>query len=132
MITLRKMTMEDADRMLEWKNYPETRQFAIASHDEVKRDDHIKWLKNNINYFQIILLNDVICGAVRVQDCEISIWVDRVFWGKGIATKTILMVSDSGFIAKIVAGNIASMKTFIKAGYLPVSYQDGYFIFQYA
>ncbi|MEK9207617.1 MAG: GNAT family N-acetyltransferase [Patescibacteria group bacterium] len=130
MIDLRPMTMKDADRMLEWKNYPETRKFAIASHDDIKLEDHLKWLEKNLQYFQIILCDGEVCGAVRVQDNEISIWIDRTFWGKGIATGVIKKVSKKGFTAKIVDGNVASMRCFIKCGYLPVSHQDGYYIFK--
>lgn len=123
---LRPMTIEDAGKMLEWKNYPETRKFAIASHDEIKIENHLKWLESNIQYFQMI--DDK--GAIRIQDNEVSIWIDRQFWGEGLASKAIKLVSKNGFIAKIVEGNIASMRAFLKAGYLPVSYQDGYYIFK--
>ena len=127
---LRPMTMLDSHQMFEWKNYPETRKFAIVSQDEIKFDDHVNWLKDNIQYFRIILEKDKVLGAVRVKDNEISIWIDKAFWGQGLATKIIKKVSKKGFTAKIVVGNIASMRCFIKAEYLPVSYQDGYFIFQ--
>jgi hypothetical protein len=46
---LRPMTIADADKMLTWKNYPETRQFAIASHEEIKREDHLQWLEKIFN-----------------------------------------------------------------------------------
>ena len=125
MLTLQPMIMADADKMLVWKNYPETRRFAIVSHDEIKLEDHLKWLKNNIQYFQIILCDGEVCGAVRVQDNEISIWIDRAFWGKGIAAGTIKKISKKGFTAKIVEGNIASMRCFIKAKYEPCEYVLG-------
>lgn len=147
---LRPMTMADADKMLEWKNYPETRQFAIASHDEIKKEDHYKWLENNLQYFQIIYSSGymgvkrgdpippdfisgeiiTIYGAIRIQDNEISIWIDRKFRDEGIATDIIEYVSQKGMIAKIVEGNIASMKAFIRAGFEPVSYQNDYYVFK--
>lgn|SRR3990167_3766689 len=124
---LRPMTMKDSDKMLEWKNYPETRQFAIVSHNEINREDHVRWLEKNIQYFRVI---DGLIGAVRIQDNEISLWIDRSFWGQGLATQVIKLVSKPGMVAKIVAGNIGSLKAFIRAGYEPVSYQNGYYIFQ--
>lgn len=130
MITLRPMTMKDADRMLEWKNYPETRMFAIETHDEIKRENHVKWLYKNLQYFQVIMCDGEVCGAVRVQDDEVSIWIDRSFWGKGLATGTIKRVSSPGFTAKIVPGNVTSMRCFIKAGYLPTSYRGECILFQ--
>ncbi|MEK9208162.1 MAG: GNAT family N-acetyltransferase [Patescibacteria group bacterium] len=129
-IELIQMKMVDAGKMLEWKNYPETREFAIVNHEKVKLKDHLKWLKKNIKYFKIILCDGITCGAIRIQNKEVSIWIDRACRGNGIATRTIQIVSRSGFTAKIVEGNIASMKCFIKCGYLPVSHQDGYYIFK--
>jgi RimJ/RimL family protein N-acetyltransferase len=129
-MNLRPMTMEDADKMLEWKNYPETRKFAIVTNAEIRRDDHLKYIENNLQYFQIIRVEGEVVGAVRVKDNDISIWIDRDFWRHGLATEAIKMVSVKGMTAKIVSGNIGSMRAFIKAGYFPISYQDNYYIFQ--
>jgi RimJ/RimL family protein N-acetyltransferase len=124
------MTMADADKMLEWKNYPETRKFAIVSHEEIKREDHLKWLEKNLKYFQIIDSSMDVMGAVRVQNNEVSIWVDRKYRGKGVAVWAVSRVSKPGMTAKIVEGNVASMRVFIKCGYLPIEHIDNYYIFQ--
>lgn len=127
-MTLRPMTMADAEKMLEWKNYPETRQFAIKTPDEVKLEDHLKWLEKNLQYFWTITdgnrnTHPLLYGAVRVVDGEISIWIDRQFWGQGIATWAIKQAARKGaYIAKIVEGNLGSMRAFIKSGYIPVEY----------
>lgn len=126
------MTMEDADLMLEWKNYSETRSFTIVTNAEIRREDHIKYIEKNLQYFQMIRVEGEVVGAVRIKNNEIAIWIDRKYWGYGFATEAIKMVSVKGMIAKIVEGNIASMKAFIRSGYLPISYQDKYYIFQYA
>lgn len=127
---LRPMTMDDADFMLELKNYPETRKNAIASQDEIKKEDHYKWLPENLKYFSIIykeetgivtLVDDI--GAIRIQDNEISIWIDREHWGKGIASTILSQVATPGMTAKIVAENIGSMNAFIKAGFRPVGFR---------
>jgi len=131
------MTMADAEKMLEWKNYPETRQFTIQSHDEIKLEDHLKWLENNVQYFQIIQFNPngdflkpLMGGAVRIHADEISIWIDRAFRNQGIATRVIEMVAQKGMTAKIVDGNVGSLRAFIKAGFLPVEYNyvDTYYL----
>ena len=119
---LRNMTMADADKMLEWKNYFETRQFTIQSHDEISKEAHYKWLPDNLKYFKVIEIDGKPCGAVRVQENEISIWVDRDYRGKGIATFIIEQISEIGMIAHIVDGNVGSMKCFIRAGFEPIKY----------
>lgn len=126
-IQLRPMTMDDAEKMLKWKNYEETRKFAIRSHDIVEKDAHYAWLPDNIKFFQIIervhdAMGCIQIGAVRIQDDEISIWVDREFREEGVATAIIERVAYPGMKAKIVSGNIASMRAFIAAGFSPVEY----------
>ena len=123
---LRPMVMSDSDFLLELKNYEETRRYAIATHDEIKKEDHYKWLEHNIQYFQVI--EGV--AVVRIQDGEISIWVERSRWGKGIATFILDMLSEKDMTSKIVSGNISSMRCFINAGFKPTTYTDGYYIFK--
>lgn len=115
------MTMTDADKMLEWKNDPETRKFAIATQDEIKKEEHYKWLADNLAYFQVIQGSNNTIGAVRIKDNEVSIWIDRTFRGQGIAAYILEQISEPGMIAKIVEGNISSMKAFIKAGFKPIN-----------
>jgi RimJ/RimL family protein N-acetyltransferase len=139
------MTMADADLMLEWKNYPETRNFSIISQEPIKKEDHYKWLELHLQYFQII--HDSITlnvddkgatgivgpvGAIRIQDNEISIWVAKECWKHGIASKVLKQVSKEGMTAKIVDGNIASMRSFLSAGFKPIDYHPilGYYTFK--
>lgn len=135
--------MEDADFMLTLKNYPETRKFAIASHEEIKKEDHLKYLEANLEFFQVIESDNATIqdgkgnfvslqpmGAVRISDNEISIWIDRMFWNNGIASWVLEMVSEKGHQAKIVEGNIPSMRCFINADFKPVKKNNNYYIFQ--
>jgi len=149
-MTLRPMTMADADLMLEWKNYHETKKFSILlHHEDIKKEDHYLWLSFHLPYFQIINASVVTkvdingatgitgpAGAIRIQDNEISIWVDRNFRGHQIASKALKLVATEGMIAKIVDGNIPSMRAFINAGFKPIEYvnnsdyRNNYYIFK--
>lgn len=136
-LLLRPMTMNDADFMLTLKNDPETRKFAIVSHDEIKKEDHVKWLENNIQYFRIIKDADRLdekIGAIRVQDLEVSIWITKAFRNQGIAKKTLKLICGEGMWCKIVDSNLASMRAFIFAGFRPVEHIDlytaSYYIFK--
>lgn len=120
------MLMSDADKMLEWKNYPETRQFAILSHDEIKKEDHYKWLEKNIQYFMVAEVAEKILGAIRIEGDEISIWVDKELWRHGVATKMLQRVAQTGMCARIVNGNIASFRLFIGVGFRPIVYNEDY------
>jgi RimJ/RimL family protein N-acetyltransferase len=129
------MVMLDSDFMLELKNLPETRQYAILSDKEIKKEDHEKWLEKNIQYFQIIEGIDdegeYRLGVIRIQNQEVSIWIARAHRGKQIAQRVVQRVSDIGMNAKIVIGNIPSLRTFIGAGYRPTELVDNkYYIFR--
>jgi len=126
-MNLRPMTMDDADFMLTLKNYPETRTFAIASHDLINKEDHYKWLEDNLQYFQVIQ-DQTRLGVIRIQDDEISIWVDRMYWRKGIASYILNKVAKEGMIARIVDGNVASMLAFINANFKPFHHEKNYYI----
>ncbi len=124
-MTLRPLTKYDADFLLELKNYDETIRFAISTKSKIKKKNHYKYLRDNSRYFSMICTeNRESIGVVRVQDNEISIWIDRKFWGLGVATKVIKQIAKKGMTAKIVEGNIRSMRAFIKAGFVPVSYNS--------
>ena len=127
---LRPMLMTDADDMLRWKNYDETRAFAIETHEAISAEDHYRWLEKNLEYFQIIHDDTNTVGAIRIKDYEISVWVDRNFWKQGIATYILQHVSKKGMTAKIVPANIASMRAFIRAGFEPISFHETYYTFK--
>lgn len=119
---LRPMTMADADKLLEWKNYPETRKFSIITPHEIKADDHYHWLRQHLEFFQVIQGSNNTIGAIRIKDGEISIWIDSRFRGQGLAAKVLEKVATPGMTAKIAEGNIPSMRAFIKAGFTPTAY----------
>ncbi len=130
---LRPMRIDDADFMLALKNDPQTRQFAIMTQDVIKREDHIEWLKDKIQHFQVIQEGSQLFGAIAIRENELSIWIDRKYWGQGIATQIIRKVRVDKMVAKVVNGNIGSMRAFIKAGFLPVKYDEAYnyYLMQY-
>src|SRR5258706_6100419 len=120
-LILRPMIMADSDFMLELKNDCQTRKFAIVTHEEIKKEDHEKWLENNLQYFRVIENpeNTVPIGALRVQDLEVSIWIGQAFRNQGVAKKTLQLISGQGMWCNIVEGNLASMRAFIYAGFSP-------------
>jgi len=141
------MQMTDSDFMLGLKNDPQTRKFAILTKEEIKREDHIKWLEKNVHEFQVAVeVGDRLVGAIRIhpiqpesgnigllqQQSEISIWITPDFRALGYGTTLIKMVRKHRMIAKIVIGNLPSMRAFIKAGFLPKEFiDDKYYIFNY-
>ena len=130
------MTLEDADFMLALKNDPITRQFAIVSHEEIKREDHIRFLKVHLPEFKVIEKYDFTkVGVIRVSlEHEVSIWLAPEFREYGIASRVLRneigrpLIYPGVHWCKIVNGNIASFRAFIKAGFKPSEYKDNYYI----
>lgn len=128
-MNLRPMEMSDADFMLEMKNDPQTRKFAIVANEEIKKEDHYSWLIININDFRVIeKYTGERLGAIRVKEGEVSIWVAKEFRGQMIATKVLARHEFFDTWCKIVDGNVASLRSFVKAGYLPTGHIDNYYI----
>lgn len=124
------MEMSDADFMLELKNDSETRKYAIISHEEIKIENHYKYLEKNIQFFRVIEIAEKKYGVIRIQNMEISIWIDKKFRGMGVAAAVLKHISKPRMKAKIVEGNISSMKAFVRSGFEPIEYINGYYIFQ--
>lgn len=115
--------MTDSDFMLELKNDADTRFFALLTSEEIKKEDHYKYLEKNIQYFQVIEDGGTIMqrvGAVRVQDNEVSIWIAPKFRGMKYATTVLKRVRKDEMTAKVMTGNISSIRAFIHAEFLPV------------
>ena len=126
--------MADADFMLELKNDNDTRNFALSTSEEIKKEDHYKFLESNIQYFQVIEDKGSRIGAIRIQDNEISIWIAKQFRKKGIALMTINTVKRFNMTAKIMVGNFPSLRAFIRAGFLPIELHElplEHYIFKY-
>jgi RimJ/RimL family protein N-acetyltransferase len=142
-ITLRLATMADADDLLRWKNDPDTRKFAIVTHDEISREQHTQWMKAHINdsntLIHIIQCDGVSCGDIRFEFfktfAEVAIKLDPAYRGKGIAT-FVLREATAGvqdvyhqpIMANIVYGNEASKRLFEKCGYKHFLGGEGYFV----
>lgn len=128
----RPATMDDAEDLLRWKNQADTRKFAIETHKKIKMKDHLAWLKRKIKEgkMKIWIMEDV--GNVRIENNEIALAIDTQYQGLGIAAMAIKDFSRPGMLAKIVEGNIASMRLFIKCGYKPIAYNSKkhFYIFQ--
>ena len=149
MLDTRLATVRDARLLLGWKNEEEVRRFSIVSREKIRYKDHLRWLRevleNPAVALYILTWNGKPCGDMRFSGgdtaIEVSVRIDRNFRNLGIASRAIPYLSKEilwggkPLIAKIVEGNIASMRTFIRCGYRPVEYRTvpvGHYIFLHA
>ena len=129
-LELRPATFEDADFLLELKNDPIMRKFAVVSHKKIKKQDHLDWLFDNIGGIFIITQRGWKMGMFRIADGEVSINLHPSTRGQGIGSKVLRKFCPKGVWAKIVDGNVASMRIFLKNGFEIVDHKDNYYILE--
>ena len=139
-VTLRPATMADADRLLAWRNDPETRANSWNTH-AVTKEAHEQWLRRAVEtpgvhgkYVFIAEADGQPVGTGRlewtpgVHGIEVSLMVAPEHRRRGYGTAILCAlrteVAQRGWararlVAAIKPGNVASIGTFIKAGFTP-------------
>lgn len=140
-IYLRPITLEDAnEEYVHWLNDKEVNQylesrFVLATVENVKK--FIEGiLKSENNYFFAIVdiesnkhIGNIKLGSVNTyhKRADIGILIgDKNYWGKGIGTEAITLISDFAFnhlyLDKVMAGcyanNLGSYKAFLKCDFV--------------
>ena len=121
----RRARIEDAENLFMLKNDEDVRRFAINK-QVIDWDLHIYWLLKNMKNIWIILADsNEFAGDLRIDNKELSIRLLKKYRGKGLGSKAIKKFAKRGYTAKIVDGNIASMRIFVKSGFNFIDYKDG-------
>lgn len=83
---------------------------------------------------QTILVDGIVAGSVAKfmidGDTEITYWIDKKFWGKGIATtalKTFLTIVETRPVfGRVAFDNIGSQKVLEKCGFTRIGQDKGF------
>lgn len=83
---------------------------------------------------QTILLDNIIVGSIAKfimeGDTEITYWIDRKYWGKGIATKALkeLLTIESirPIFGRVAFDNFGSQKVLEKCGFVKIGSDKGF------
>lgn len=138
-ILLRPTIMQDLDTLFNFQLDNEANFLAaFTSKDPTNKtayiDKYTKLLTDpNINN-QTILLNDKIVGSIAkfimFGENELTYWIDKQYWGKGIATITLkkfLIIENSRPIfGRTAFDNFGSQKVLIKCGFVKVGADKGF------
>lgn len=104
------------------------RQFAVVTHTKIKMKDHMKWLRDHVDEMKIVMVGTKKAGMFRVsKESEVSINLHPKFRGQGLGQK-VLEKCPKGVWAKIVNGNVASMKLFLSNGFQIIGYEENYYV----
>lgn len=132
-LRLRRATKEDANLLYEWRNDEATRRYSF-NQDKVTFSSHLDWFTDSLaNPDRCILIaeNDTLpIGVFRFDkiesSLEVSIYLDPALHGQGYGTRILETGIEyvkahypeiTKLSGKILAGNVASKKAFLKAGF---------------
>ena len=81
-----------------------------------------------------VLAGNLIAGYILSHDWfgkpEVSYWIGRSFWGKGVATQALEglldLVQDRPLFARVVKDNIASIRVLEKCGFIVCGEDKGF------
>jgi RimJ/RimL family protein N-acetyltransferase len=132
-IALRRVEVSDLDAIYEQMRDPESvRMAAFTAKDPSDRsafDAHMaKIMSSSENKLWAIIRDSRLVGTVGsyVSDgaTEVTYWIDRTFWGQGIATRALGLLLDEISVrpirARAASDNAGSLRVLQKAGFHPI------------
>lgn len=137
-VSLRTFSLSDKERLAAlcndreiWLNLRDS--FPHPYHETHAELFITECMKEKPRYTFAVYYNEELCGTtglVRQTDiyrlsAEMGYWIGRAYWGKGIATRAVNLLTDYGFnrlgLIRIYAGvfesNMASRRVLEKAGF---------------
>lgn len=132
LMVVRSVNYKDMDLLFEWANDPLNRKQSYQS-EKISLSEHQKWfeekLKNDKTRMFIVEMKNKALGLVRFEVLEnravIGVVVSENFRGKGLGVKVLILACEKYFEtfswpieAYIKQGNIASIKSFKKVGFV--------------
>jgi RimJ/RimL family protein N-acetyltransferase len=132
-ITLRRARSDDAERLLQWRNDPDTRRWYLQR-ARVPRRDHEGWLALKLAdrgcRIYIVEERGTPVGQLRIERAgrgaaEVSLSVDGAARGRGIGTAMLERAATAArrefratrLLAHVRPENVASAIAFLKAGF---------------
>ncbi|MFD7875143.1 GNAT family N-acetyltransferase [Streptomyces sp. NPDC059766] len=127
-VALRKVHDSDLAVFFRQMNDPESlRMAAFTPQDPADRDDfEAKWRRiRDRELVRTVLVDGDVVGTASVYgepgEREVTYWVDRAYWGRGIATAALRLllaeVSERPLYARAAADNEGSLRVLRKCGF---------------
>ena len=132
-VALRPVEVSDFDAIFEQMRDSESvRMAAFTAEDPSDRgafDAHMaKIVASPENRFQVIVRDSRLVGTIGsyIWDgaTEVTYWIDRAWWGQGIATEALSLllaeIADRPIRARVASDNARSLRVLQKAGFHPI------------
>ena len=138
-IILRKTTITDLEHFFIFQLDKESNYLAaFTSKDPTDKsaylEKHTKFLNDRSIHSETVIVDNVIAGSIAKFEmegkAEITYWMDRKFWGKGIATKALkdflLIENARPLFGRVAFDNFASQKVLEKCGFVKIGIDKGF------
>lgn len=133
-VALRPMEASDLDAIFEQMRDPESvRMAAFTADDPSDRgafDAHMARIMSCPEIRHRAITSDgrlvgSIASFVAEGETEVTYWIDRDFWGQGIATRALALLLEELSVrpirARAASDNAASLRVLRKAGFRPIA-----------
>ena len=138
-VSLRPMEDSDLDAVYQQMADPESvRMAAFTAGDQADRAaflDRISRIRADTNvWHRVIDVDGAVAGTIgsfRIDDRrEVTYWVDRTQWGRGIATAALQIllaeIDERPVYARAASDNVGSLRVLEKAGFRRVGVNRGF------
>ncbi|WP_257669325.1 GNAT family N-acetyltransferase [Parapedobacter tibetensis] len=138
-IKLRRTEVADLDNFFQFQLNKEANYLAaFTPKDPTDKTAYLtkytKLLSDPTVNNQTIIVDNVIVGSVAKfimeGDTEITYWIDRNFWGKGIATKALKNLLEiettRPVFGRVAFDNFGSQKVLEKCGFVKIGADKGF------
>jgi RimJ/RimL family protein N-acetyltransferase len=138
-VSLRPLEDRDLDTIYQQVTDPESiRMAAFTAEDQTDRqaflDRMSRILANPSNWYRVIDVDGVVAGTIssfRMDDRrEVTYWVDRTHWGKGIASAALQLLlaedAERPLYGRAASDNVGSLRVLEKAGFRRVGVDRGF------
>ncbi|MGH1555280.1 GNAT family N-acetyltransferase [Streptomyces sp. L7] len=137
-VALRPVHDSDLPVFFRQTNDPESlRMAAFAPKDPADRDAfdaHWKRIRASADVLRTVLVDGDVVGSAAVYgepgEREVTYWIDRTYWGKGIATAALrdllAEVPERPLHARVAADNAGSRRVLEKCGFRVTGHDRGF------
>lgn len=138
-ITLRDVTEADLDTLYAQQLEEEGRHMAAFCRKAFQARDFYDahWVKLFAD--EAVITKTILCRGelaghvgkfVRNGDAEVTYWLGRAYWGKGIATKALSLFLDvvegRPLFGRVVSDNVGSLRVLQKCGFTIIGREMGF------
>lgn len=138
-LQLRKTVLSDLEFFFQFQLDKEANYLAaFTSIDPTDKEAYFAKYTRHMNdptiNMQTIMVDEIIAGSIAKflmeGDAEITYWIDRKFWGKGIATSALKVLLDiestRPIFGRVAFDNFGSQKVLENCGFIKIGMDTGF------